>query len=94
VGAVDFFEYDWSNNSCGIGIFIPDSTNRCKGHAARGLDQALEILKKRRCRIVRAIIHTDNYASIQLFEKLKFKRGGQSFFKGRTVFHYFREITP
>ncbi len=94
VGAVDLFDYDWLNKSCGIGIFITDPINRCKGHAARGLEQALDILKERRCRIVRAMIYTDNHASIRLFEKLKFKRGGQSLFKGRTVFHYFREIIP
>lgn len=93
LGAVDIFDYDEESQSCGLGIFITEEHHRTQGHASRALGLAIEMLKKRNCQIIRALIYPDNRASIRLFEKLHFKRSGSGLFKGREVYHYFREIT-
>jgi diamine N-acetyltransferase len=93
IGAVDIFDFEDRNQSCGIGIFITELQNRSKGHAFRALQMAIEMLKNRRCRIIRALIYPDNLASIRLFEKLQFRFGGSSLFKGRLAHHYSLEIT-
>ena len=93
IGAVDLFDYDQESQSCGLGIFITDEHHRTRGHATRALGLVIEMLGERHCQIIRALIYPDNHASIRLFEKLDFKRSGIGIFKGREVYHYFREIT-
>lgn len=92
IGAVDFFDYDSKTYTCGIGIFIVHSKDRLQGHACRALELALQLLRERACRLVRAIVYIDNTSSTRLFEKLHFRRGGTGLYKGKPVIHYFREI--
>jgi len=78
IGTIDLFDIDSLNQRAGVGILIHNKDDRNKGYAK----ETLEIL----IRYTRDIlflhqlycnIDEDNPASIQLFEKLGFKKTGE-----------------
>jgi len=76
IGCIDLFDFDPLHLRAGIGILI-DNAHRGKGHAA----EALELLIKYAFNILHlhqlyCNITPDNEASLQLFQKCKFKIAG------------------
>jgi RimJ/RimL family protein N-acetyltransferase len=91
IGAVDIFEYDHSHNQCGLGIFIAKAEYRCKGYGAIALNQALDILKRRGCKLIRSIIYTSNTSSRRLFRNAGFSEGASLLYNGQTAHQFIWE---
>jgi RimJ/RimL family protein N-acetyltransferase len=94
IGALDIFDMDMAASSCGLGIFITHAQDRLKGHATHALREGIHMLKVRGCKLVKALIYADNETSIRLFEKAEFQRAGDGFYKGKTVYHYYKDLGP
>jgi RimJ/RimL family protein N-acetyltransferase len=89
IGAVDVFDYDLHNHTCGLGIFITYPENRKQGHAAIALKKALSILRTRGALLIRAIIYEDNTSSRRLFLSAGFRQGASTFYKGKQALQFF-----
>ena len=76
VGFLDLFDFDIVNSRVGLGIIIEKKYRR-KGIAYFALEKIKEIiLSKYQINQVYAEIREDNFESIKLFEKSKFKKNG------------------
>ena len=89
IGAVDVFDYDLHNHTCGLGIFITYPENRKQGQAAIALKKALSILRARGALLIRAIIYEDNTSSRRLFLSAGFRQGATTFYKGKPAIQFF-----
>lgn len=93
IGALDLFEYNSTSQSVGVGILIADEHNRKRGFAY----QTLTIFAKfatdsLRLKTLNCLIHADNQASVQLFEKSGFKANGAAYFKNKRALKYTRTL--
>jgi RimJ/RimL family protein N-acetyltransferase len=75
IGAIDIFEYDETNNHCGLGIFIAKQEHRGKGYGAIALNHAIGVLNRRGCQVIRSIIYSNNTSSRRLFLNAGFSEG-------------------
>lgn len=77
VGAIDLFDFEPYHLRAGVGILIHNTNDRKKGYALDALlalsEYALNILGLKQ---LYANIASDNYPSIQLFEKAGFEKAG------------------
>ena len=100
IGFIDLFDFDPKHQRIGIGIVIFSKKDRQKGYAS----QALQVLCNYAfthlgVRQLYANITEDNAVSIQLFEKLGFKKAGvkkdwihtAGEFKNELLYQYFNE---
>jgi len=77
IGLIDLFDFDPLNLRAGIGIVIEYQDNRGLGYGKEALQLLLNYCKVHlQLHQLYASIGTDNSTSIQLFEKLGFKRIG------------------
>ncbi len=89
IGAVDVFDYDTLNRTCGLGIFITHLENRNRGHAKAALKQAVTMLHRRGALLIRAIIYEDNTSSRRLFLSAGFRQGASTLYKGKPAIQFF-----
>ena len=75
IGAIDIFDYDQNNLHCGLGIFIANPDHRQKGYGFMALNQAIDILNRRGCQLIRSIIYSENISSRRLFLSVGFSEG-------------------
>lgn len=77
VGAIDLFDFEPFHMRAGVGILIHNNNDRKKGYASDALkalsNYSFEFLGLRQ---LYANITSDNWGSIQLFEKVGFARSG------------------
>ncbi len=77
VGAIDLYDADFRHGNASIGILIGDVTARNKGYAAQALQLMTEYAEKiLDLYNVQCSIQASNVESIQLFEKVGFKKVG------------------
>ena len=88
IGAVDIFDYDNHNSTCGIGIFIAHVANRNRGHATVALKQAVSMLQTRGCLLIQAIVYNDNTSSRRLFLSAGFREGNPTHYKGKPAIQF------
>lgn len=69
LGAVDIFDINYEFKSGSIGILIAQDEFRRKGYASRALERVEEEAKKLGIFQLKAVIHTNNRGSRNLFEK-------------------------
>jgi RimJ/RimL family protein N-acetyltransferase len=92
IGALDIFDMDKAAAACGLGIFITNTQDRSQGHATHALREGVEMLRARGCKLVKAIIYADNEISLRLFEKAEFRKAGDGLYKGKMVYHYYKDL--
>jgi len=75
IGAIDFYDADWKNDSAYIGILIANAEDRRKGIGFTALEQLLDKMRDE-LELFRAHarIQRHNTASIRLFEKVGFRK--------------------
>lgn len=77
VGAIDIFDFEPFHMRAGVGIMIHKTEDRKKGYASDALSALFEYAYKiLGLKQLYANITSDNWGSIQLFEKTGFKRCG------------------
>jgi diamine N-acetyltransferase len=94
IGALDLFDYSAYQKTTGIGILIAHPLDRKKGAANEALSLLIPVLRNTfRVEKIHCMIHTDNIASIRLFEKNGFVRTNETSFKEKSAFHFERFTT-
>ncbi|MFD2697702.1 GNAT family N-acetyltransferase [Mesonia sediminis] len=77
IGLLDFYDFDPQNRRVALGVIIFDPKYRQSGYAYTAVKQACEFAQEHlKVHQIYAGILADNHPSIQLFEKLNFKRTG------------------
>ncbi len=77
VGCIDLFDANFKHQRAAIGILIAEEGNRNHGYAGEALDLVLQYAEQIvALRNLYCSIHSDNPASIRLFEKAGFERVG------------------
>ena len=77
IGMIDLYDFEHFHKRAGVGIFIPDEALRGKGYATRAINLIKEYaFKHLDLHQLYCYIAADNNPSINLFEKLDFKRSG------------------
>jgi RimJ/RimL family protein N-acetyltransferase len=91
IGAVDIFDFDQFNHHCGLGIFIAQPEYRYKGHGTNALNQAIAILERRGCKLIRSIIYTHNFSSRRLFLNCGFSEGAAILYNSQSAHQFIWE---
>lgn len=77
IGTIDLFDVNFIHGFGSVGILIAESENRNKGYASESLDLLSQYAKNELVlRYLKCSIHSDNQASIKLFEKAGFRQIG------------------
>ena len=93
VGLIDFFSFDSSSKSAGIGIMIAKKTDRRHGFAYDAIMTMLENLRESaRVNSLRALIYTDNEPSIKLFGKCGFDAKGTKYYRGKPAIQFVKYL--
>jgi len=91
IGALDLFDYSAFEKSSGIGILIADISDRGKGIANEAISALIPHLRNTfKIEKIHCMIHTDNAASIRLFEKNGFKKTSETSFKEKSAYFFER----
>ncbi len=78
LGTVDLFDIDFENKESFVGILVADKENRKKGFGNLALDLLEEEAVKLGLDRLKCVVHPENKASIQLFEKREFVKIGET----------------
>lgn len=94
IGAIDFLEYEPTIGHCYVGVFIVSQEHRGSGYAKCAMQQAIDEVKTRGYKMIKAIIYSDNEASSRLFLSLGFYQGGTTIYKSKSAILFFLELRP
>lgn len=91
IGALDLFDYSAFEKTSGIGILIADRSDRRKGFANEAISLLIPHLRTTfRIEKIHCMIHSDNEASIRLFEKNGFIKTNKTSFKEKSAYYFER----
>lgn len=74
VGTIDFFNIDFNNFYCELGILVARTEYRRRGVATLAIEQGMRLMfNDYKLSKFRVYVHEDNLASQELFKKLNFQ---------------------
>ena len=79
IGAVDLTEINFEKGIATVGVLVAKKDDREKGFATAGIKFLESEARGLGIKKLACTIHSDNYASIRLFEKLNFEKIGKTY---------------